>query len=470
MARKRFQDLDEEQRALHESWDDIARVVLLVVLTSVAIWALCTALKKLVHAAGDGLLAFAAERGSWLGPGALMGALVAGGLVRGVLNRWQGWREVSGDGIDLALSNYHSTYQDEADDPGPRYRLSAFGLAVRKAVATLLTLGTGGSGGLEGPVVLIGESGGAGVARVMAARSEHELRTYQLAGVAAAVATLLNAPFAAALFATEIAYGDRIIYRKLAYAMLAGTVAYVLNNRFLGYTPVFVAPAHAHTYTLAEYGVTALVAIAVSAPVALGFGLAMKHTKQLVGRVHTIARGAVGGAATGLVALALWWGAELDVRHVLGMGDWTLRQLLSVEGTGMSWGLLLLAAAGKMLTTGLTVQSGGSAGFLIPSMFLGGVSGAATHGLLVEIGLMGNVDVALFVVVGIASALVAMVGVPLAAIALVLEVFGAPYGPPAILACGVTYVLTLRLTVYEGQAMSPDPEADETGRSSQSGD
>ena len=60
--------------------------------------------------------------------------------------------------------------------------------------------------------------------------------------------------------------------------------------------------------------------------------------------------------------------------------------------------------------------------------------------------------------------LVAMVGVPLAAIALVLEVFGAPYGPPAILACCVTYVLTLRLSVYEGQAMSPDPDADETGR------
>jgi CIC family chloride channel protein len=45
----------------------------------------------------------------------------------------------------------------------------------------------------------------------------------------------------------------------------------------------------------------------------------------------------------------------------------------------------------------------------------------------------------------------------------VLEVFGAPYGPPAILACGVTYVLTLRLKVYSNQRLSPDPERDETG-------
>ena len=95
--------------------------------------------------------------------------------------------------------------------------------------------------------------------------------------------------------------------------------------------------------------------------------------------------------------------------------------------------------------------------------FLGGVSGAATCRLLQLVGPFAQLDVALFVVVGIASALVAMVGVPLAAIALVLEIFGTPYGPPAILACGVTYVLTLRLTVYEGQRMSPDPTGDEIG-------
>ena len=51
----------------------------------------------------------------------------------------------------------------------------------------------------------------------------------------------------------------------------------------------------------------------------------------------------------------------------------------------------------------------------------------------------------------------------LAGFALVLEVFGPTYGPPAILACGVTYVLSLRLRIYKGQRMSADPDADETG-------
>ena len=51
----------------------------------------------------------------------------------------------------------------------------------------------------------------------------------------------------------------------------------------------------------------------------------------------------------------------------------------------------------------------------------------------------------------------------LLAIALVLEVFGKAFGPPAILACGITYLITLRLKLYTEQRVSPDPLGDETG-------
>ncbi|AKQ69087.1 Chloride channel protein [Myxococcus hansupus] len=359
---------------------------------------------------------------------------------------------MASDGVNVALANYHITYEDPADDPRPRYSLPAIGLALRKAFATLLTLGTGASGGLEGPVVLVGESLGAGVARLTRARSEHTLRTCQLAGITAAVGTLLNAPFAAALFALEVVYGNRIVYRKLAYCLLAAVITYALNNRLYGFRPIFVAPPHAHTYTLGEYGLTALVAVAVSAPIALLFGLTMKHTRQVVEHVSPVLRGAMGALCTVLVAGGLFYGVGMDFRHVLGMGEHTITQLLAnTPGPLTQWWFLLLIVGGKLLTTGFTVQSGGSAGMLIPSMVLGGVSGAATAQLLASVVGAGSADVTVFVVVGIASALVAVVGVPLAAIALVLEVFGSAYGPPAVLACCVTYVLTLRLSVYNEQ-------------------
>lgn len=457
-----FSHLDDEARAQHESWDDIARVVFLSAVLAAIVWCGCSTLRYLVRTACDATLDLV-EHGRWLGAGALVAALVVGGVARGALVRRKGWADAAGDGMDVALENYHITYRYDGDDPQPRYDRPAFSLGLKKAVMTLLTLGTGGSGGLEAPVVVLGESTAAGFSRVLRVRSEYELRTYQLAAIAAAVATLLGAPFTAALFAIEVAYGDRIIYRKFAYALFAALIAYVLNTRLNGFAPLFPAPQHAQMYKPTEYAATALVAIAVSAPVALGFGQVMTRTRALVSRKHPVLTGAWTGAAAGVVAVALFWSAKLPPRHVLGVSEETIAGILEHDPALAAPWILALAVIGKMLTTGLTVGGGGSAGLLVPSMYFGGVSGALTATVLARLGLFPGLDPGLFAVVGIASALVAVVGVPLAAIALVLEVFGTHYGPPAILACGVTYLLTLRMRLYKNQRMSPNPVQDETG-------
>lgn len=462
MAGRLFEQLDEEGRALHDSWDNVARVMFVVAMLASAVWSLCALLRSGVHLVGDGLLELGETLPPWTAWGALFAALAVAGFVRGKLCERPAWKETKGDGIDVALANYHVTYDHAGDDPQPRYDRPAFGLALRKAVATVLTLGSGASGGLEAPVVLIGEAIGAGWARVFRARSEHELRTYQLAGIAAAVGTLLGAPFTAALFAIEIAYGDRIIYRKFAYCLMAGIIVFALNRKFLHTPPLFVAPVHAGEYTVTQYLQSAIVAACVSAPVALGFGRLMTQTGRVIERMPGPLRGAAGGVANGLVALAAWGAVGMEPHHVLGMGTQTLTELLAGKES-FTWWFLLLAMLGKMATTGFTIRSGGSAGILIPAMYLGGVSGAVTGKLLELAGASGGMSIQIFVVVGIASSLVAVIGVPLAAIGLVLEVFGSAYGPPAILACGVTYVVSLRLRVYKGQRMSADPDADETG-------
>ncbi|ACY18243.1 chloride channel protein [Haliangium ochraceum] len=459
-----FKRLDQEQKALHDSWENIVRLMVVVVVMSIFIWALCSALRWIVHLGTDHFFHYLTVHENELhAPLLLLGVLLAGGFATGALMRLPGWEKTSGDGIDVALDNFHCTYEHEEDDPQPRFDRPAFSLALKKAATTALTLGTGGSGGLEAPVVVAGEAVGAGWGRVFRARTEAELRTYQLSGIAAAVATLLGTPFTAALFAIEIAYGDRIIYRKLAYALLASMVAYVLNKRILGASMLFEAPPHAYDYTVSEYGITALVAVAVSAPIAIGFGRLMQQTGALVARVDPLYRVAVGALGCGLVAVGLWKGLGIAPYHVLGMGEHTLTELLDPSENASAL-FLLAALVGKMLTTGFTISAGGSAGLLIPSMFLGGVSGALTAKGLEAVGLVAaDAETAIFVIVGIASALVAVIGVPMAAIALVLEVFGPAYGPPTALACGVTYVLTLRIKVYGAQRRSPNPDADETG-------
>jgi CIC family chloride channel protein len=462
MAKTHFKKLNAEAQALHDSWDQILRVSALVAIVAACVWAVCFALRWAVHHSSDALLHYAEHGIGWHGPAALLAALVVSGLLRGWLIRREGWDSAAGDGMDVALANYHVTYDHAGDDPQPRYRRPDFGLAARKCASTFLTLGAAASGGLEAPSVLIGESLAAGLARLARVKSEVELRTYQIAAIAAAVSTLLGAPFAAALFAAEVAYGDRIIYRKLAYALWAGLIAYALNNRVQGFHPLFAAPVHLPVYTLGEYAMSALVALAVSVPLAVGFGWAVTHTRSLVRRVRPGLHAAGTSLLMGLIALGLWWLTGLRPTHVLGSGEETLAVILSGRDELASWWLLGLALLGKMATTGLTQAGGGSAGLLVPSMYLGGVSGALmAQGLDLLLGL--TLDPALFAVVGIVSALVAVVGVPLAAVALALEVFGPSFAPPVILACSFTYVLTLRSHIYQNQRLSPDPLEDETG-------
>ena len=171
--------------------------------------------------------------------------------------------------------------------------------------------------------------------------------------------------------------------------------------------------------------------------------------------------GAAGAFGAGLIAFTLHYVFDIAPAHVLGMGEETLQALLlnDTDPVVQSVWLLLLVLVGKMVATGLTIQSGGSAGILVPAMFMGGVSGGITAIAIESTGWM-SLDPTLFVVVGIASALVAVIGVPLAAIALVLEIFGTEYGPPAILACALTYVVSLHLKVYRAHKNDADLQTD----------
>lgn len=246
MGAKHFDKLDDEGRALSESWQQMARVVGITGALAALVWAACALLRQAVHVSSERVLEHAEAR-DFTGGAYLLSALLLGGVARALLYRSPTWRKAHGDGMDQALANYQVTYDDDRDDPGPRYERPDFAAAGRKAAATWLTVGSGASGGLEAPLVSISESLAAGVARVLRVKSEHELRTYQLAAIAAAVSTLLGAPFTAALFASEVAYGgSRIVYRKLAYALWAGVVAYWLNTWLRGaYVPLFSGPRHA---------------------------------------------------------------------------------------------------------------------------------------------------------------------------------------------------------------------------------
>ena len=89
------------------------------------------------------------------------------------------------------------------------------------------------------------------------------------------------------------------------------------------------------------------------------------------------------GLASGLVAVVLYvaFGQSEEVLAVLSFGYGILQDALSVPpDTSQSLftaALLMAVALGKIVTTGLTIGSGGSAGVFGPSMVIGGCGGEA---------------------------------------------------------------------------------------------
>ena len=230
-----------------DSFKHVLRNILLVVVLGALTWAFCTTLKLGVMASSSYLFA-PFEQESTIGDYTLLEqhdihhiqtaaykeqtimsqeqmdglfilgiVMLAGGLVRGLLIRNKAWQAAEGDGASQTIAYFLHSYRhdDPKFDPvADRYKTPTIWHACKRITMTFLTLGTGGSGGLEGPVIPVGESLGAFVAKRFGIQSADDLRAMQMAGIAAAVCTLLNAPFASAIFAAEVVFSSYIVYRQ----------------------------------------------------------------------------------------------------------------------------------------------------------------------------------------------------------------------------------------------------------------
>ena len=116
-----------------------------------------------------------------------------GGLLSGVLV-FSLAPEAEGHGTDAVIAAYH-------DRKGKiRYRVPLI-----KMVASAITIGTGGSGGREGPIAQIGAGFGFFLANVLGFKAS-ERRVLMAAGMGAGIAAIFRAPLAGALFAAEVLY------------------------------------------------------------------------------------------------------------------------------------------------------------------------------------------------------------------------------------------------------------------------
>ncbi len=381
--------------------------------------------------------------------------------------------DVEGDGLERAIALYF------ASEPAmeqvllgragvdARWDLPTFSLAARKFLATLFTLGSGGSGGLEASVTLVGESLAAGVfkprpqfhlpadasyldrlRRWWRLNDPDDLQTAQLAGVAAAVATLLGTPFAAAFFAIEVMYRRRPIIEKLLFALIAALVAYFMTNLVTGHPLLFsVTVTTRPVFTVRYYGVLVLMAVIISVISILFTRLrALSERWFHTGISNIWVRHVVGALLTGVVALIAVRLTGQNLSLVLGTGDSAIEAALLGR---LTVGVALVALVAKLVATLATITSGGSAGLLIPSIYFGTMVAAALAPIT-------GIPASILVVPAMTASLGALVNVPLAAVLFTVEAFGSQFMIPGLVVLLVSILLVHDNNIYRTQRETYD--------------
>ena len=143
------------------------------------------------------------------------------------------------------------TFAPEAEGHGTDAMIRAFhrgGGMIRarvpliKSVASIITIGTGGSAGQEGPIAQIGAGFGSLLAGLLRLPPT-ERRLLMLAGAAGGVGAIFRAPLGGALFAGEVLYASTAFESAALLPCLASSiVAYSTFALFITPRPIFILP------------------------------------------------------------------------------------------------------------------------------------------------------------------------------------------------------------------------------------
>ena len=350
--------------------------------------------------------------------------------------------EAEGHGTDAVINAYHRQ----------QGRMRPI-VPIVKMFASAITLGTGGSGGREGPIAQIGAGFASFLATSLRLRPV-ECRILLAAGMGAGIAAIFRAPLAGALFAAEVLYSSPEFEPEVILpAGIASTISYCTFSSVFGWSPLFATPEFSFNNPL-ELGPYLILALAMAM-------LAMLYTRTFYGCVYLFKKWnvpphikpAVGGLATGAIGVALYYalGRRVDVLGVLSFGYGSLQAALLQEST-MTATLLVALAFGKILTTSLTIGSGGSAGVFGPSMVIGGSAGGAL-GLLLHGAFPALVPhPASYVVVGMAGFFAAAAKTPFSTLVMVSEITGGyELLLPTLWVCVIAFMLSDEQSIYREQ-------------------
>ena len=320
-------------------------------------------------------------------------------------------------------------------------------LVGAKAVASALSIGTGGSVGREGPIIQIGSAFASTLGQIinMPARQRVVLVS---AGAAAGIAATFNAPIGGLAFAIELMLVS-ISARTVSLVALSTVTATYIGRLFFGLHPTFNVPK---LFELTYNHIVTLYTLALCLP----FGIIMGLISTLF--IHSIywaedrfdgsiknsyVRHASGMLMVGIIMYVLM--QSHGHYYVDGVGYSTIMDILTSTLTNPVTLLVLFVA--KLLATSLTLGSGASGGIFSPSLFLGATFGGAFGETMVPLFPSAHLDPVTFAIAGMAGMISGTTGAVITAITMMFEqTYNYSAMLPVIITVALSYAIRSWLT------------------------
>ncbi|GAA4079613.1 chloride channel protein [Amphibacillus indicireducens] len=308
---------------------------------------------------------------------------------------------------------------------------------LTKLIASSATIGFRGSGGVEGPMVLMGGSVGNMVSKLPLIKKlidKEDHRILAVCGAAGAIGAVFRSPLGGGVFVAEILYKSSMHYLDMFPAILSSTMGFVIYSTLGTADPLFSVSYYLPEPTNVGYFI---IAGLVAGFVSLLFMGAIHYAEQFSERFGNKKIGQLmpvfGGLLTGMILLFL--------PQVGGTGINFIQDLIE-QSFGTLFLILVLIA--KILATAFTVGLKASAGLVVPALFIGATTGAIVGNLFAaESGLASSL-----VVAGMSASLAATANVPIAAAILLIEMVGFQVGVAAVVGSVIGYVIGRRKMIY----------------------
>ncbi|MHA1238707.1 MAG: chloride channel protein [Candidatus Odinarchaeia archaeon] len=358
-----------------------------------------------------------------------MFGLFLSGLVRSIEGKC---KKHIGHDVDLTIDAYHNNWG--------RVKFRSVPIAFTSAI---LTLGTGGSAGPEGPSIQIG----AGIASQF--RNPYKLKLYEtklivLCGIAASLSAIFQAPITGCLFACEIMYARDLEYNAIFPTLISSLVSYAVSAYFFGHILghkfiTFTSPFY--QFNILDLPVFLILGVLVGI-IGLVFMKCMRFVSKGFKKIDLpiYVKTLIGGGLTGLTAFIIISITAFPVTSIMGIGEETIQFLLEEPIHPIH--ILALILMGKIIATSFTLESGAGGGVVAPALIMG-----ATVGSLVST-LFGFNPAGAMVVIGAVAMLASIAHTPIAGSLMAGEMFGLGYIIPATLCCFIGSMVAMHESVY----------------------